>query len=227
MAITVYCIHSITGLEATFSTLIHEEIAGDVKVHHISDESLIRRILARGKMTKDVRSRFFENVKAAEQAGADVIQVTCSSLTPAVACARELVDIPLFSVDEPMARIAVEGYEKIGVMATNPGTLNPSSDLIRSIAANEGKRVEIKPVLCEGAYEALLGGDRERHDEIVRSYFRTLEKEVEVVVLAQASMAKIIDSLEERNPATEVLTSPRPAIKRLAEYLHSSTVDAG
>src|SRR6056297_808385 len=80
MATTVYCIHSITGLEATFSTLIRELIPGDVKVHHISDESLIRRILAHGKMTKDVRRRFFENVTAAEQAGADVIQVTCSSL---------------------------------------------------------------------------------------------------------------------------------------------------
>ncbi|MFO7848395.1 MAG: aspartate/glutamate racemase family protein [Spirochaetia bacterium] len=227
MAITVYCVHSITGLEATFSTLIHEEIPGEVKVHHISDESLIRRILARGKMTKDVRRRFFENVTAAEQAGADVIQVTCSSLTPAVACARELVDIPLFSVDEPMARRAVEGYKTIGVMATNPGTLNPSSDLLRSIAADEGKRVEIKPVLCEGAYEALLGGDRTRHDEIVRGYFRDLEKKVDVVVLAQASMAKIIDSLDERDSATEVLTSPRLAIKQLAEYLSSSTVDAG
>lgn len=227
MPITVYCIHTITGIEETFTNLIREEIPGEIKIHHISDESIIRRILTHGGMTKNVRRRFFENIIAAEQAGADIVQVTCSSVTPAVSCARELVDIPVFSIDEPMARKAVEGYTKIGVMATNPGTLNPSSELLRSTAAQENKSVEIKPVLCEGAYDALLGGDRERHDVIVRNYFRKLEGEVDVVVLAQASMAKIIDTLEDRDPKTAVLTSPRSAIRRLAEYLNPSSVDAG
>ncbi|MFO7850154.1 MAG: aspartate/glutamate racemase family protein [Spirochaetia bacterium] len=231
MAVRIYCIHTITGLVETFNSLIGDTVPGDVLVHHISDESLIRRILSNGEITKDVRKRFFDNVTAAEQAGADIVQVTCSSVTPAIACARELVDIPIFSIDEPMARKAVSEFDKIGVMATNPGTLYPSSQLLESTAETLHRKVEVRPVLCEGAYDALLVGNKERHDRIVLDYFREITKEVDAVVLAQASMARIINPPDEgkraeerayRRPHTPVLTSPGPAVESLAEFIRSS-----
>jgi Asp/Glu/hydantoin racemase len=218
---TIYCVHTITGLEETFTDLIHETLTKEVKVHHISDESIIRRVLANGGLSKDLRRRFFENIRAAEDAGADIVQVTCSSVTPAIPCARQLVDVPVFSIDEPMARKAVGEYEKIGVMATNPGTLNPSTELLHSTAQQMQRRVDVSSILCKGAYDALLSGDRQKHDEIVVGYFKELMKKVDVVVLAQASMAGIIDGLEEKERHVPVLTSPGLAVEALARYVDS------
>lgn len=222
MALTIYFIHTITGLEKTFNTLTDEYIGGEAKSHHISDESLIRRILAHKGLTKDVRRRFLENIIAAEEAGANLVQVTCSSVTPVIPCARELVNIPVFSIDGPMAEKAVDNYKRIGVMATNPGTLNPSSDLIRSTADLRGKEVTVQPLLCEGAYEALLAGQPEEHDQIVRGHFRTLANDVDVIVLAQASMARIIDTLGPEEKRVPVLTSPPLAMEHLAGYIRDA-----
>ena len=222
MALTIYFIHTITGLEKTFDALTAEYIGGEAKSHHISDESLIRRILAHKGLTHDVRRHFLENIIAAADAGADLVQVTCSSVTPVIPCAREMVDIPVFSIDEPMAQEAVDNYKRIGVMATNPGTLNPSSDLIRSTAVQQEKKVTVQPLLCEGAYEALLAGEPEEHDQIVRGYFRTLAYDVDVIVLAQASMARIIDTLGPGEKSVPVLTSPPLAMEHLAGYVRDT-----
>lgn len=213
MALTIYCVHTITGLVDTFNSLIRETVQGDVRVHHISDESLIRRILTHGGMGKDVRKRFFDNVTAAEQAGADIVQVTCSSVTPAIPCARELVDVPVFSIDEPMARKAVSRYSKIGVMATNPGTLNPSTQLLESTAGTFERNVDIRPVLCEGAYDALLEGNKEEHDRIVLDYFQKLSERVDAVVLAQASMARIVNPPAEAEAEREKAGAERKTEK--------------
>ncbi len=222
MALTIYFIHTITGLEKTFDALTDQYIDEDTRSHHISDESLIRRILANKGLTKDVRRRFLENIIAAEDAGADLVQVTCSSVTPVIPCARQLVSIPVFSIDEPMARKAVDNYKRIGVMATNPGTLNPSSDLIRSTADLSNREVTVQPLLCEGAYEALLAGEPEEHDQIVQGYFRTLAYDVDVIVLAQASMARIIDTLGPEEKSVPVLTSPPLAMEHLAGYVRDT-----
>jgi Asp/Glu/hydantoin racemase len=222
MALTIYFIHTITGLEKTFDTLTDQYIGREAQSHHISDESLIRRILANKGLTKDVRRHFLENIIAAEDAGADIVQVTCSSVTPVIPCARELVNVPVFSIDEPMAEKAVDKYNRIGVMATNPGTLDPSSDLIRSTAEQRGKEVTVQPLLCEGAYEALLAGEPEEHDRIVRGYFRTLANEIDVIILAQASMARIIETLSSEEKSVPVLTSPPLAMEHLAEYVRNT-----
>jgi len=223
MTPTIYFVHTIGGIEKTFNDLAGELIGPDIKCRHISDESLIRRIIANQGLTKDVRRRFMENIIAAEDAGADLIQVTCSSVTPVIPCARELVDIPVFSVDEPMAELAVGSYRSIGVMATNAGTLAPSSDLLRDKAREQGKDIQILPVLCEGAYQVLLSGDKAAHDRIVSGYFRDLAEKTEVIVLAQASMARVVDTLDEKQRKVPVLTSPRPAMENLAKYLLSQS----
>jgi len=209
----IFFLHTIRGVEDLFNSLSRELIHGDFDTSHIVDESLIRRILARGGLEKDTRRRFCENVIAAEEAGADIIQVSCSTVTPAVALAGQFVDIPVLSADEAMVQSAVEGYKKIGVIATNPATLAPSTELVRTVARREGRDVEVDPVLCEGSYEALLWGDKEKHDNIVLDHLRRLMERVEVVVLAQASMTRIADILGGDFP---VLSSPRPAVEELA-----------
>lgn len=217
----IFFLHTIRGVEDLFNSLCRDLVHGDFDASHIVDESLIRRILAAGGLTKETRRRLCENAVAAEQAGADVIQMTCSTVTPAVPLVRSLVDIPVLSVDEAMVKMAVERYGKIGVIATNPATLTPSTKLVRLTAARSGRDVEVDSVLCEGAYEALLWGDAKKHDSIVLEHLRSLIGKVEVVLLAQASMTRIAGFLEQDEKTVPILSSPQPAVEELARQVKS------
>ena len=219
MGVTIFFINTITGLEKGFNALCDELIKTDTVKKHISDESLIFQIMANGGITKSVRRRFLENVVAAEEAGADIIQVTCSSVTPLIEDAGTLVDIPVLSIDEPMARIAVSRFEKLGVIATNPGTLLPSAQLLEKTAEKAGRKIDLKKVLCGRAYDALLSGSMELHDRLVIEDLKKLMKQCDAVVLAQASMARVADMIDDAEKPAVLFTSPRLAIEHLAEVI--------
>jgi Asp/Glu/hydantoin racemase len=214
----VFFIHTVSGLTDVFGEMC-AELMPDAELCHVSDESIIQRILAAEGLTPAVYRRTCEHVVAAEEAGAEIVQFTCSSISPVADVACHLVSVPVLKIDDPMVRTAVEGYGKVGVIATNPGTLTPSTQLVEDIARETGREVEVVSVLCEGAYPAWLSGDREKHDRIVRRHLLELMERVEVVCLAQASMSRIVETLGESEKTVPVLSSPRPAMERLAAVL--------
>jgi Asp/Glu/hydantoin racemase len=166
-----------------------------------------------------VARRVAQHVAAAEDAGADFILVTCSSIGSAVETAASLASVPVLRVDQPMADRAVNEGRRIGVIATLPTTLEPTADLIRRRAAAAGKDIELISRLCNGAFEALMSGDAATHDRLVASALRELTKEVDVIALAQASMARVVDGLPREDRRIPILTSPPIAIEYLATVL--------
>jgi Asp/Glu/hydantoin racemase len=158
-------------------------------------------------------------VAAAEDAGADYILVTCSSIGAAVETAATLATVPVLRVDQPMADRAVHSAKKIGVIATLPTTLEPTADLVRRRAAAAGHDIELTSRLCDGAFDALMSGDAARHDAAVAAALRELSTEVDTIVLAQASMARVVDTLPESDRRIPILASPPIAIDYLASVL--------
>ena len=77
--------------------------------------------------------------------------------------------------------------KRIGTLATLHTTMTPTVELVRS---HGDASVKIEAHVCEGA--ALKAGDVERHDQLVRSGLRRVEPLVDVVILAQASMARVL-----------------------------------
>ena len=114
--------------------------------------------------------------------------VTCSSIGPAVEAARPFVNIPVLRVDEAMADKAVMMATRIGVIATLSTTLEPTCALVQARADANDRQIEMTSYLCEGAFEAVSSGDSATHDEIVRNGLKDLMQQVDVIVLAQASM---------------------------------------
>jgi len=218
MSAKVFFVHTVTGLAEGFRGLC-AEIIPEAALCHISDESLIQGMLAAGGLTPAIYRRIGDHVVAAEEAGADAIQLTCSSVSPCVDVARHLVSVPVLKIDEPMVERAVSQYRRVGVIATAPTTLKPSSELVHLKARQLGRSVEVDSVLCEGAYDAFLAGDREKADGIVLERLRDLMNRVDVVLLAQASMARVAEQLPVDDRTVPVLSSPRPAVERLAEVL--------
>ena len=217
---TVVFLHTVSGLKPLFDDLLRS-FTDQASTVHIADETLIHWIVAAEGLTRAVRDRVREHVLAADRFGAEFIQFTCSSISP---CARELspeVKARILAIDGPMARDAVERFASIGVIATNPGTLKPSAQLLRDTAAERAKPVRVEAVLCPGAYAAYLGGDLATHDRIVTASLRDLMTRVQCVVLAQASMARLADALPPGDRVVPVLSSPAPAMQHLARMLNA------
>ena len=133
MPAKVCFIYTVSGLVDDFRQLCAELVPGAAQCH-ISDESLIQAALAAGGLTPAIYRRVCEHVVAAEAAGADAVQLTCSSISPCADVARHLVAVPVLKIDEPMVEQAVSRYRRVGVIATAPTTLKPSSDLVREKA---------------------------------------------------------------------------------------------
>lgn len=195
-----------------------QEILPEAHTFSIVDESLLQEALRCGEVTKGIRRRLSRHVINAAEAGADVILITCSSISPAVDSARALVEKPVFKIDEPMAARAVELGKRVGVTATATSTLKPTRELLLQKAAEARKNVTVETVLCEGAFDALKQGDRETHDKIVRDRVIALAKSSDVIVLAQASMSRLEPELA-RQVSIPVLTSPRLCIEHIKAVL--------
>ena len=54
---------------------------------------------------------------------------------------------------------------------------------------------------------------------LVGAALKDLAKRVDVIVLAQASMARVVDSLSPAEKPVPILSSPRLAIEKIAEIL--------
>jgi Asp/Glu/hydantoin racemase len=195
------------------------QLLPDVNLFNIVDDSLIKDVIKRGELTPHTARRVIDYVGSAESAGADFILVTCSSIGAAVETAATLTNVPVLRVDQPMADMAVHTGSRIGVVATLPTTLGPTSDLVKRRAALAGKEIILTSKLCEGAFEALMNGDTAKHDEMVANALRELSTRVDVILLAQASMARVVDCLDESDKRVPIIASPPQAIKHLATIL--------
>ena len=193
----------------------------DIPNFHIVDDSLIQDLLQTGEFTPSILKRLSAQILMAKEAGADIIMVTCSSIAPGVDFAKKLVDIPVLKIDEPMAELAVESADTVGVLATAKTTLVPSVDLINQVAEKKGKPVKVKSKLISEAFDFFLQGDMDSHDRLVKTAGVELARQSDVLVLAQASMSHLAAEIEKAS-GTKTLTSPQIAMdalkKMVSEY---------
>ena len=222
MAKKIGLIHTSATLIPVFQELINKHFkVQDIKVFNIIDDSLVKNIIERGSLTKEISKRVLDYVSSANDSGADYILVTCSSIGQAVEMAASYSKVPVLRVDQPMADVAIQTGTKIGVVATLASTLEPTSDLVRRRAAIAEKEIELTSRLCEGAFDALMGGNPELHDKLVVAVLKELTQEVDVILLAQASMARVVGQLSEDDKKVPILASPEIAVQHMASLLNS------
>ncbi len=213
---TIGFIHTVLGLPPTFAALA-DELVPDAEYFHIVDETLLSNTRRTGSLTATTRRRVLGYVESAADAGADLVVVTCSSIGPAVDASRAFLDVQVLRIDEPMADEAVRLGSRVGVVATLATTLQPTAELVERRAIAAGKDVEVDARVCDGAFDALQAGDRDRHDQLVREGLESVLADVDVVVLAQASMARVADTLGD--VSLPILSSPRLGMERVAALL--------
>ena len=215
---TLALIHTSATLVPVFAELCNTYLPG-INTFNIVDDSLIKNTIREGMLTPATARRVVNYADSAQDAGADFILYTCSSIGTAVETAATLTTVPVLRVDQPMADQAVQTGRRIGVIATLSTTLQPTANLVQRRAAAAGKEIEMVLHLCDGAFDALMKGDAATHDAAVTRGLQQLMQQCDVIVLAQASMARVVGQLSDADKKIPVLASPPIAIQYLAGLL--------
>ncbi|HSO69377.1 MAG TPA: aspartate/glutamate racemase family protein, partial [Arachnia sp.] len=138
-----------------------------VEVLNLLDDRIVADLAAGGAAAASVPGRLTHLASDAREAGADVVMFTCSSISGFAGEVSGAAGIPVLRIDEAMADRAVATGSRIAVIATLRTTLAPTVRLIRERAEVAGATPELSEILVEGAFDAVVSGDRDRHDALV------------------------------------------------------------
>ncbi len=212
------------GLVPTIVAMV-KELDPSIEIFNIVDDTIVNTISRHNNIVPaSINARIADYCRIAEEMQGDALLLTCSSISETIDKARPLTNIPLFKIDEPMAEAVVNlAKQAIGVVATLQTTLNPTKRLIESKMKELQKNLQIRDYLCAGAFESYLAGDTETHDALVQSGVLGLLKTCDYVVLAQATMARAIASLDE-DLKNRVFTSPKLGVERVVKYLLETNI---
>lgn len=215
---TLVLVHTVPMLVNTFA-LLGQEIMPGVQLRHVLDEPLLQRIRERGELSPQDAARLQSHIDLAQEIHAGAVLVTCSTVSPCVDVLPSKNSIPVIKIDEAMLAQAVAAGTRIGVIATVTTTLKPTEDALHAQAARDRKKIETTMVFVPDAFAALARGVRATHDRLVKQAILELANKVDVIVLAQASMANVPDTLALGECPAPVLTSPRTALLKAQDLL--------
>jgi Asp/Glu/hydantoin racemase len=205
---------------------VFKNVYPEAKLYNIMDESLLRDIKERGGIDYLGIRRVYRYALCAEDLGADAVLMTCSSLCEAVFAARPMLKIPAFAINEPMAEEAVEKGTRIVVMGTLRSVLAPTTRLVQSKAVNAGKRIEVEEVLCAAAFDALMAGQPQRHDELLMDEVDRAAGKGDVILFGQGSMSRLVTEARNR-VRVPVLESLESGVKQVRDHFATRRPAAG
>ncbi len=160
-----------------------------ITVYNILDDSLLTDTREAGGMTPTIDARMLAYAKSAELAGADGVLVTCTSVNQATPDMQPFLNIPVVNIEEPVTEMAVAAGRKIGILATVPTSPIAVERKLFAKAAAAGKEIEVVKKVADGALDALLAGEKDKHDSMVRAALYELAKDVDVICFAQITMS--------------------------------------
>ena len=205
-------LHTSSATLAMMQQLI-ADIMPEVEVMHLVEESMIKQVMKAGGVTPNIAARIADYVHIAEKADCDIFITACSSIGTAVEQCQFLTPLQLARIDSAMVKEAIEKGERIAVLATVATTLKPTLDYVQRKIQESGKPRAVTPILMEEVFHALLAGEMDTHDRIVADGLKAAFSQADVVMLAQASMARVLQQLP--TPPVPVLTSPESGIRWL------------
>lgn len=212
MTKTLAFLHTAPANIETFSRLL-AELDPTIPATHYLDESLLADARTCG-ITPSLNQRIQGAMTNAMHGKDDdgvandvaVVLCTCSSIGASAEQTTASKGQTVMRVDRAMAERAVEIGSRIVVAAALESTIAPTTDLVLDVASQQGRTVEIIPLLCQSAWSRLEAGDRQGYLTEIAAALRNAPTS-DVIVLAQASMADAAALCADL--PTPILSSPR------------------
>ncbi|MDD2972991.1 MAG: aspartate/glutamate racemase family protein [Lachnospiraceae bacterium] len=216
---SIALIHTVKTVANSFDRTLREYLGEEVKIHNLWDDFLANNPNEIGEFTVENRKRLYNDITSAEMTGADMIVVTCSTLTPVVNMIRPFIRVPLIAIDDAMGRKAVTYGERLLILATAESTREPLTDKLMTEAAAIGKEITVDFRADVEAFKAMKAMDMDKHDAILLEIAKDISG-YDCVVLAQASMAHL-DSRIEAICKIPVLSSPTLCLEQVKDTLNN------
>lgn len=178
-------------------------------VKHYVNETILRNALAWGKTDSEGFCLEIERIKLDKP---HLIICTCSTFG-----AECDLQNGVERIDRPIAEYLVEKHKTIGLAYTATSTKESSLDLLRKSAKKLGKTIDVIDCNCTDCWKHLEKGDQINYEKGIASNVSKIESEVDAVFLAQASMEKSKNHLN--NFTKEVVTSPEYGIQQLIKHI--------
>jgi hypothetical protein len=207
---TVAFLHTADVHVATFSGLLGEVAPGAMAVHLVDAELLSDA--RRYGLDVGVEARVLARLQELAVREPGAILCTCSTLGGSAERLAREIETPVVRIDRPVAESAVAHGGRVALVVAIDSTLAPTRQLFEECAASAGTDVTLVDAPCRDAWERFEAGDQAGYLDRVARHVRGLAGDVDVVVLAQASMAPAADLLADLS--IPVLSSPRPAVLR-------------
>jgi len=204
-------LHTADGHVDLFTGLLTRLSPEDDAVH-VVDPSLLTDARRRGGVDDDLRTRIGARLEALAARGAARVVCTCSTIGGPSEEIGRAAGVDVLRVDRPMARMAVAGGDRIAVVAALESTIGPTHDLLARTAEQAGRHVTVVDAPCLEAWAHFEAGAHDRYHAAIASHLESLDTTVDVIVLAQASMAPVEALVRLRSL---VLSSPRTAVMAL------------
>ena len=190
----------------------------EATLSNLLDDDLMPAYTREGGLTPHITERICALALYAARSGADGILFTCSVFPQAEDMAKQLVRVPLLKPDEAMIAAALDAGSRIGVVATNPPAAPAAAAQLVAGAKARGVEVRVVEPVADGAFAIGNAGDAATHDRLVVEAAQRIANQVDVLCLAQVSMALARGAVQER-VTVPVLTSPATAVARLKRLL--------
>lgn len=191
----------------------------DAEVESLLDDGLTPALARESGLTPRIVQRICDLASYAARTGADGILFTCSAFTPAIDVAKRLVAVPVLKPDEAMYAAALDAGRRVGVLATMSAAAPTAEGQIMAAAAERGRPVEVRTAAVPEALRALEAGNGALYDRLVAEAAHRLAPDVDVLCLAQFSMARARPAAQAA-VGVPVLASPAAAVARLKAVLN-------
>ena len=214
-------IHTVTPIVDNLKAIFKKKLGIQAAtIYNIVDDSILPRILNNGSLSPEIINTVYQHISNAERMGSDIILVTCSSISEVVDIVSPLVSVPIIKIDDAMTDEAVKIADNIAVVATIKTTLNPTINQLKEKMVKAGKQINLVPLLCSSAYKALINeSNPKKHDLLLYEAIEEIIENVDTIVLAQASMARLLPKLKKLTNKP-ILTSPESAVEKVISLLN-------
>lgn len=208
---TIGFLHTSPVHVATFDALVAEIAPGSLTLS-VVDEQLLEQAREAGTDDAELAAGVERALVELIERGADVVVCTCSTIGGVAEDVGTRRGLDVVRVDRPMVELAVATGRRIGVVVAVESTVEPTLALIDDVASHAGRGVDVSVIVVDGAWDRFECGDQGAYIELIVAALPAVAARVDVVVLAQASMAAAAEVAAVDVP---VLASPRTAVATL------------
>jgi hypothetical protein len=197
-----------------------DQIDPSVPTRHELLERVLTDAVGTGVVTEAMRAQTEAAVRALARDGAAVVMCTCSTIGGIAEATRVDGAVRVMRIDRSMAEQAVASGRSIVVAAALTSTIGPTSALIRQVATQAGRAVDIVELWCEDAWPHFARGDRPAYAAAIAAAVAANARPDQIVVLAQASMAPAAELISAQ--AIPALASPELGVRAALAAYHDA-----